>query len=265
MASDIAHDAEGGAVSGSGADRKRDRSTIEFPYSDLESVVEVARELNNRTGGAPVDDAQLATWMNQTAGGGTFRTRMSSARLFGLLDLSQGRISLTPQGRDIIDDNKSASAKVEAFLRVPLYSAMYSQYQGYALPPPPAIERQMESLGVAPKVKDRARQAFTKSAQYAGFIDHQTGRFVKPALAPPPPGAGRLEDEVRSVGGGGGGGSGGGPTDLHPFILGLLKTLKEPGAEWPSQEQAKWLQTAASIFGLIYKSDGTITVTASEQ
>jgi hypothetical protein len=41
-------------------------------------------------------------------------------------------------------------------------------------PPPPAIERQVEQLGVSPKQKERARQSFMKSAQYAGFIDAST-------------------------------------------------------------------------------------------
>ena len=50
---------------------------------------------------------------------------------------------------------------------------MYEQYQGYALPPPAAIERQMEQLGVPPKQKLRARQTFMKSAIYAGYIDQQ--------------------------------------------------------------------------------------------
>jgi hypothetical protein len=43
--------------------------------------------------------------------------------------------------------------------------------------------------------------------------------------------------------------------DLHPFIQGLLKTLPSPETEWSLGEQAKWLKTAASIFGLIYKSE----------
>lgn len=45
---------------------------------------------------------------------------------------------------------------------------------------------------------------------------------------------------------------------MHPFIQGLLDTLPlaETGkkSEWPVEERAMWLQTAASIFGLIYTS-----------
>jgi hypothetical protein len=41
----------------------------------------------------------------------------------------------------------------------------------------------MEQLGVSPKQKERARQTLIKSAQYAGFIDASTARFVKPGIA----------------------------------------------------------------------------------
>jgi hypothetical protein len=55
---------------------------------------------------------------------------------------------------------------------------------------------------------------------------------------------------------------------LHPFIQGLLDRIppitdatEKP--EWPVAERAKWLQTAANIFDLIYKGDGGITVSAA--
>jgi hypothetical protein len=43
----------------------------------------------------------------------------------------------------------------------------------------------------------------------------------------------------------------------------LLQTLPETGNEWPANERAKWLQTAANIFDLIYKGDGGVVVRAA--
>jgi len=61
---------------------------------------------------------------------------------------------------------------------------------------------------------------------------------------------------------------GGGDRRLHPFIQGLLDTIRnmpnpneKPG--WPVAECAKLLQTAANIFDVIYKGEGGITVTAA--
>ncbi|MGC2410504.1 MAG: hypothetical protein WA441_11055, partial [Methyloceanibacter sp.] len=49
----------------------------------------------------------------------------------------------------------------------------------------------------------------------------------------------------------------------HPFIEGLLRTLPEPFSEWPATDRAKWLQTAANIFDLIYKGEGGIEIKAA--
>lgn len=40
-------------------------------------------------------------------------------------------------------------------------------------------------------------------------------------------------------------------TDL--LIKGLMDRLPEPGSNWSCADRARWLQTAASIFGLIYE------------
>jgi hypothetical protein len=54
-------------------------------------------------------------------------------------------------------------------------------------------------------------------------------------------------------------------------IVGLLQTLPRamfgdtgaPETEWTTQARAKWLQTAANIFDLIYKGDGGIKIEAA--
>jgi hypothetical protein len=43
-----------------------------------------------------------------------------------------------------------------------------------------------------------------------------------------------------------------GHPDLHPFFKGLLDLLPEPGADWPRAKREQWLETARSIFALIY-------------
>src|SRR5689334_10409438 len=75
----------------------RARSDIAFPYSDLEAAVGLARAIHSNA--ASCDDAELAAWMNMSDAGGTYRARRGAARMFGLIDLSQGRLSLTGLGR----------------------------------------------------------------------------------------------------------------------------------------------------------------------
>lgn len=246
------------------AKRTRERSTIEFPYSDLESTVEMVRTLHAKAG-TQCEDVQLATWMGQTATGGGFRSRLSAGRMFGLIETNGPHISLTPTGLDSIDDERGPAARAEAFLRVPLYRQMYEKYKGYALPPPAAIESQMESMGVAPKQKDRARQTFTKSAQYAGYIDTQTGRLTKPAFAAPSAPIERGDERPNGDGNGNGHASGAGsdlPAGLHPFIVGLLHELPAAKTAWSVDKRVDWLTAAATMFKLIYTGEGTINVSA---
>jgi hypothetical protein len=90
------------------------------------------------------------------------------------------------------------------------------------------------------------------------------GRSSGPVLtleaSPPSPPPQAANDEGKK---GGGNGNGNVPPPRHPFIEGLLKTLPEPDTEWPAQARAKWLQTAANIFDLIYKGDGGIEIRAA--
>ena len=58
-------------------------------------------------------------------------------------------------------------------------------------------------------------------------------------------------------------GGGGSDLNLHPFIQELLQTLPERGTEWKGPDRAKWLQTTANIFDLIYKGEGGVKVEAA--
>jgi hypothetical protein len=248
------NDNTGTANAQSADEKKRFRSEIEFPYSDLESAVEIGKTIHDKAGSSCEVD-ELAAWMGQTASGGTFRTRLGAARMFGLIETGQGRVALTQLGRDVLDDSGNGRAsRVTAFLNVELFRVMYDQYKGNALPPPPAIERQMEQLGVSPKQKERARQTFMKSAQYAGFIDTSTGRFVKPGIVPKDDGQRQQDrpvDSDRSRSSGSGDGSE--PPAIDPIIGGLLKRLPKTGDVWPEVDRKLWLQLLEGSFKLIYK------------
>lgn len=229
--------------------KKRFRSEVEFPYSDLQAAVEMAQTIHEKAGSSCETD-ELAVWMGQTATGGTFRTRLGAARLFGLIETSQGRASLTQRGRDVLDlSGNERVARVEAFLNVELFSLMYDKFKGNVLPPPAAIERQMQEMGVSPKQLERARQTFSKSAQYAGFIDAASGRFVKPGLA----GAKADQEPERQTFRRHGGGGGDDPPDMDPIIAGLLKRLPKSGEVWPEAQRKLWLDLLENSFKLIYQ------------
>jgi hypothetical protein len=236
-------------------DQKRFRSEIEFPYADLQSAVELAQTIHEKAGNS-CDTDELAVWMNQSATGGTFRSRLNAGRTFGLIETAQGRATLTPLGRESLDNSGGErAARVAAFLNAPLFSAMYEQNKGNQLPPVPALERQIEQLGVSPKQKERARQIFQKSASYAGFIDPASGRFVKPGVPSRDDNA-RRDDPPDDRHGGGGG-----PND--PLIKALIQKMPTEGP-WSADERVNWLKLLTMAFQMTYGQEPEIEVKKKE-
>ncbi|MGQ3001108.1 MAG: hypothetical protein ACT6UH_11805 [Hydrogenophaga sp.] len=247
---------------------ERERSTIEFPYTDLDNAAEVVRGVHH-AGGTACDYDQLAAQLKVEAKGGGFRLRVNGAKTFGLINYERGgRISLTELGRQLTDPQQERAAKAAAFLSVPLYLKVYEQFKGSPLPPQAGLERAIEAMGVGQKVKDKARQVMLRAAKQAGFFDAAQDRLVKPSIRQDS-GADKggsstpnNREEGKTNGNGGGAGGDGGGGQEHPLIKGLLMTLPAPGGVWSPQERVNWLTMASSIFTMIYKGDpSTITIT----
>jgi len=265
--SDDLNDMLGLNSAGNSEERTNERSTIAFPYSDLDAVVELAKAVHSRAGRGACELADLAGELNQVFGS-AFRLKTAAAKIFGLTE-KEGRdkARLTELGLRIISPDQEPAARAEAFLAVPLYSALFDRYRGILLPPAKAVEREMVKLGVSPKVADRARQAFERSARQAGFFGSGENRLVRPKLdstsnsPDPQPDSGRSEDaksgQKASIHHGISG------KDLHPFIQGLLETLPDTGSQWSIKDRAKWLKLAAHAFDLIYEGDGEIEIRAA--
>lgn len=225
---------------------KRQRTQIAFPYTDLQRSKDLTTKVVELGGAGPVELTQLAAAMNQTADGGTFRGRLSAARMFGLIEYNSDTAHITELGKAMLDVNQEAAAKAEAFLKVPLYAKLYDQYQGYPLPQAAAIQRQMIMYGLPSKQVERARQAFASSIDTAGFIN-SSGRFIKPITNQKPAsevaGGGRSEpgptDRFRKPAGpffGGGGTGNEPPGDVSKLLLDLL----DPATMTPEETQAVW-------------------------
>ena len=230
---------------------KREQSTIAFPYQDLDEGIEIAKAIHSLHGSTCTVE-QVAAHLKQSPTSSTFRLKISTAKTFTLVTSSQGTLTLTPLGSRICDPQQEKAARVDAFLAVPLYGAVYEKFKGMALPPTVGLEAALASLGVAQKQKDRARQIMQRSAQEAGFFQFGTDRLVLPAIkasaAPAPAVTHEVEPESEKKKKS----KDEEDDELHPFIKGLLKKLPTPETEWPSEGRAKWLQAAINIFDLMY-------------
>jgi hypothetical protein len=241
----------------------RQRSSIGFPYSDLASALGLALAIHRNVGHGQCDDAQLAAWTDQSPRSSGFRTQVYAARMFDLIRGEGGHHSLTPLGQEAVDPKRARAAKAKAFLQVPLYRAAFDKYKGGVIPPPAALERDFVSLGVAEKVKDRARQAFERSAQQAGYFEHGKDRLVAPGVM-----AGMDEpeeaaaEETGGSGGGGNNGPGGGATG-NGVLDALLGALPKAGTDWPVDDRVSWLTMVAMAMNMAYGKAAAITVNRS--
>ena len=237
------------------APNKRERSTIQFPYNDLDDAIKTAKAVHDNAG-IDCTLAQLAGYVKQSITSGTFRVRLSAAATFGLTENERGNVHLTELGRNIADSAQEDGARIKAFLHVPLYARIYENYKGFTLPPAAALEKFMREIGVSSKQTNRARQAFMRSAMQAGFFAHGEDRLVFPVGGPGPgtkPIESKHETPERERKGNGGGSDEGPP--LHPFIQGLLEELPAAGSVWPEDGRKLWLETASGIFRMIYKTE----------
>ena len=230
--------------------KSRARSTIEFPYINLEDSMGLVRAVH-QIGGNSCEWSQLAAKFGQSPKGGAFRQKLLAARTFGLLSYRGEDVDLTEIGRRTIDHSREKSAKVEAFLSVPLFAQMFDALRDQPLPPSAAIQRQMEQMGVAPKLTERVRQIFIRSARYSGFFELAADRLVKPNVNEKSSG----EDTDKTHGGVRGGGEPPKGPRLHPAFEGLLTELPKSKTEWPLERRAKWLQTVANVFDFIYQDE----------
>jgi hypothetical protein len=241
--------------SGNEGEEKGGRSTIEFPYMNMSDAIAVAQGIRDTTGSGVCQHDQLAAALSLSPKSSGYRMRLSAARLFGLIESASGGVKLTEAGHAVVDSTRSRQAKAKAFLNVPLFRAIYENNRGKQLPPNPALEREIEGLGVIPSMSERARQIFQRSAEVAGYFEMDRTRLIMPAGTDeaPPPKKDEDSPELKKNGAGSGGGEP--PSGLHPFVQGLLKELPPAGSVWAEDQRKLWLDTASSIFKMIYKDD----------
>src|ERR1700688_1056129 len=94
------------------AENSRGKSTIDFPYLDLDNAIEIAQTVRD-VGGDQCEWHQLAAKLSVTADGGGFRMRMLTAKTFGLLTYERGSVRLTELGKAAADPLREKRARYD--------------------------------------------------------------------------------------------------------------------------------------------------------
>lgn len=242
----------------------RQRSGLTSPYYDLNESIKVAKVIQDNGGIATRE--QLAAYLTyKSVSNGAFLTRVSAARLFGLVEQAEeGKMRPTARAMAIIAPILPAhedQARLEAFLSIDLFKKVYDRFNGGQLPPEVGLKNLIENEYHI--VKDRVAptvRILLDSAEQAGFFKatQNRSRMVMPTvgstanLAPPAPKPEQEAQDRRGGGGfGGGGGNGYGP-DIPPAIVGLVQHLPKPGTALSQGKREALINAFTAMIDLYY-------------
>jgi len=236
---------------GNGKVRDKAKAGTPFPYANLDESIKVAKAIWEISG-TQSDMLQLAAKLgHESHETGAFRVKTYAAKVFGLIEIEKNQVRLTEIGTRLMDPETEATGRVQAFLSVPLFKALYEKYRGKPLPGTPALEAEIVALGAVSKQKDRARQNFLKSADQAGLFAFGKEKLILPAGineqmlnsdAQPRHRESHVPAVVESASSG---------TD--PRVNLLVATLPSPGVEWTQEARRQWHVMADAIFDQMYK------------
>jgi hypothetical protein len=238
--------------------KKQQRSSIAFPYMDLDEAFALAGAIHRNVGTGECSADQLAAWIKQSPASSAFRLRLSTSRLFGVIEFERpDAIRLSEIGRLIVDTKREREARARAFLTVPLYMAVFEKFKSGVIPPTAALERELVALGVASTLKERARTVLERSAEQAGFFEHGRDRLVMPGfVAAPSHNKETKADVLPETPSGGGSGRGGTPgLDLDPLLLALLQKIPSKEEGWPAAKRVRWFKAFAMNVSQVFDED----------
>lgn len=247
--------------------RPREVSRYAFPYYDLETAIEVAKQLHDRAGGK-ASMVQVASYLEHTDEfSGAFRAKLWAAQLFGLVSIETRNVCTTPLGEQLASTRSGVQRDrrlAEAFLNVPLFREVYRRYENTTLPSSREGLKQalQATFGVSPKSVSTALRTLEASAEQAGFKRQDPNRLIHPVpiglieadiLAEPAPeekkmgSIGMSQAEMprkRDM-----------PESIHPAISGFLLELPSKGNRWTEGERQRWLDAFAAMVKALYPAE----------
>lgn len=260
---------------------KRRISGVLFPYYGLEKSIEVAKAIFERAGGS-CSRAQLIEFLHyKSVNNGSFLTRVTSAKMFGLITQVNDQLQITDLGRAIVapvTESAAERARAEAFLNVELFKKVYDEYNGQTLPPEVGLRNLLlTKYQIVPDRVSQTVNVMMDSADTAGFfkISGNRTKMVMPIFSGAASGAtGTTGESLKpkddkppiithpSHGGGSGGGGGGGDhgggvrtldsqKPLHPAIYGLLRDLP-PAGTLPAKRRLQLIAAFTAAVEYIY-------------
>lgn len=239
-----------------------------YPTYDLNACIALAKKVKDE-GGNDCTPEQLGALLGyKNTNGGGFATRVSNAKLFGLVETVQGRYRITQRAETILyptSESERQKMQVDAFLSVPMYKRVYEMHKGQRLPEALGMQNLLHRQFGIP-TGDRlvnALRVLMESADQAGFFRSTQGRrtnLVLPIITQPAPQTGEgtvAEQRDGGAGGAGGGGAGGtgngGGLGTRGKLLDGMWEMLPSGDMWSEAELQTWLKMLTMALRVRYR------------
>lgn len=259
----------------------RPRSEVAFPYFSLDKSIEVPKVIHERAGGR-CGRGQLAGMLGyKGVKNGGFLTRVSAAKMFGLIEESGETIALTARAKKILSPvrpSDAEQAKLDAFMSVELFRKVFEDFDGHTLPTADGLSNLfLTQYKVVPKQVALALRNLMDSAESAGLFDvGGRTKLIRPLIrnegaATPPPaplpkptdddrhedqdGSNRQRNAGRNGNGSGGGHTGADLTGVHPALVGLIQNLPPLGSTLGPKRRAALIDAFKHTINFIYPEE----------
>lgn len=258
------------------------RSSVAFPYFSLDKCIEVPKVIHERADGR-CDRGQLAGLLGyKGVKNGGFLTRITAAKMFGLIDESGDTILLTDRAKKILSPirpSDAEQAKLDAFLAVELYRKVFEDFDGHTLPAADGLSNLfLTQYKVVPNQVAPALRNLMDSANSAGLfkvggrtklirpiINGSATTASSPAPAPAPSVEDRQEfddagqQQARNGSRSGSSGLNTQPnanlSDVHPALAGLIQNLPPLGSTLGPKRRAALIDAFKHTINFIYPEE----------
>jgi hypothetical protein len=154
--------------------KPKPKSGSSCPYYDLDQSITVAKTIHEQGGGA-CSREQLAPLLKYSGtNNGGFLTRVSAAKMFGLIEEGNETIRITERAKSILSPvmpQDADRAKLDAFLGVGFFRDIYERFKGQALPQEVGLKNLFENTyQIVPGRVVPSLRVLMDSADTAGFF-----------------------------------------------------------------------------------------------
>lgn len=256
------------------------RSDVAFPYFSLDKSIEVPKLIHERAGGR-CGRGQLAGLLGYSGvKNGGFLTRMSAAKMFGLIEENAETITLTERAKKILSPVRptdAEQAKLDAFLAVELFRKVFEDFDGHTLPAADGLSNLfLTQYKIVPNQVAPALRNLMDSAESAGLfkVAGNRSKLIRPIIrndsnalpAAPAPhpavadddqdeGLSRAQRNTTRSGSGAYGHSGPDLSGVHPALIGLIQNLPPVGATLGPKRRAALIDAFKHTINFIYPEE----------